>query len=176
MSEEGKTSTVVNFNQPISFLHHQILGKKGHSLSWLTGISNPYIRVSLLSNDVKECNAVLASQILNLPLNPKCQLNGLTKENIKDCFLKFVVLDFDRFSRSEFVAEVLITLGDLENLNDGVTVCEDLILQQKVMVRKRGACFFYSSDICSINSKYANIKLINIYHSLCHGVQSPEHL
>ncbi len=60
-------------------------------------------------------------------------------ENLRDCLLKFVVLDFDRFSRSEFVAEVLVPLGDLGDLREGVTICEELMLQQKVMVRDGGS-------------------------------------
>ena len=46
-----------------------------------------------------------------------------------------MVLDFDRFSRSEFVAEVLVPLGDLGDLHEGVTICEELMLQQKIVVR-----------------------------------------
>ena len=71
-------------------------------------------------------------------MNPECQFDGITKEYVKDCLLKLVVLDFDRFSRSEFVAEVLVSLGELENLSGGVTVCEDLMAQQKVMVGESG--------------------------------------
>ena len=115
----------------------QILGKKGHTLSWLTGISNPYIRVSLIGTNTDcEAGPSLSSKILNLPSNASCKLEGVGDENLKDCLLKFVVLDFDRFSRSEFVAEVLVTLGDLEDLNEGVIICEELKLQQKVTVRK----------------------------------------
>ena len=118
----------------------QILGKKGHSLSWLSGISNPYIRVTLISSNT-DCEAVRSSssKILNLPSNPSCKLDGIADEDLRDCLLKFVVLDFDRFSRSEFVAEVLVPLGDLGDLREGVTICEELVLQQKVMVRNRGS-------------------------------------
>ena len=114
----------------------QILGKKGHSLSWLTGISNPYIRVALISS--ADCEAVRpsSSHILNLPSKPSCKLEGISEEKLRDSLLKFVVLDFDRFSRSEFVAEVLVPLGDLGDLREGVTICEDLMLQQKVTVRE----------------------------------------
>ena len=119
----------------------QILGKKGHTLSWLTGISNPYIRVSLIGTNTDcEAGPSLSSKILNLPSNASCKLEGVGDENLKDCLLKFVVLDFDRFSRSEFVAEVLVTLGDLEDLNEGVIICEELKLQQKVTVRKGKEC------------------------------------
>lgn len=121
----------------------QILGKRGHSLSWLTGISNPYIRVTLTSRDLHdESSSELASQILNLPLNPECQLEGITKEELEDCFLKFVVLDFDRFSRSEFVAEVVVILGELEGLSNGVTICKDLVPQPEVMVGEMYPCVF----------------------------------
>ena len=102
-------------------------------MRWLTGISNPYIRVSLINSDT-DAIPTSSSKILNLPSNPSCNLDGITDENLKDCLLKFVVLDFDRFSRSEFVAEVVVHLGVLGDLQEGVTICEELMLQQKVMV------------------------------------------
>ena len=65
-----------------------------------------------------------------------------------------MVLDFDRFSRSEFVAEVLVPLGNLGDLREGVTICEELVLQQKVMVRNRGSFHDLGSipDTCSCGS------------------------
>lgn len=100
----------------------------------MTGISNPYIRVTLISS--RECETVRSScsKNLNLPSKPSCKLDGIEDVNLRDCLLKFVVLDFDRFSRSEFVAEVLVSLGDLGDLRAGVRICEELMLQQKVMV------------------------------------------
>ena len=96
-----------------------------------------------------DCEAVggSSSKILNLPSNSCCKLEDVGNENLKDCLLKFVVLDFDRFSRSEFVAEVLVTLGELENLKEGVIICEELKLQQKVTVRTK--LQFFTLTVCS---------------------------
>lgn len=139
LTPHGRIECFLKHDDEKNCLLVQILGKKGHSLSWLTGVSNPYIRVTLISSNHKESDQGVSSQILDLPSNPKCQLEGISKEDVKTCLLKFVVLDFDRFSRSEFVAEALVSLGDLENLSDGITVCEDLIPQQKLMLAPRGS-------------------------------------
>ncbi|XP_028411384.1 synaptotagmin-4-like isoform X2 [Dendronephthya gigantea] len=135
----GKIECFLKHEEESNRLFVQILGKKGHSLSWMTGISNPYIRVTLISS--RECETALrsCSKNLNLPSNPSCNLDCIEDVNLRDCLLKFVVLDFDRFSRSEFVAEVLVPLGDLGDLREGVTICKELMLQQKVMLAPRGS-------------------------------------
>lgn len=145
----------------------QILGNKGHSLSWLpTGISNPYIRVTLISCNTGDGENVRSSssKVLNLPSNSRCKLAGIAEKNLKDCLLKLVVLEFDRFSRSEFVAEVLVPLGDLGDLREGVRICQELMLQQKVMVRQGSSrrklvklkAFFTFDENCLVSNILCN--------------------
>lgn len=45
--------------------------------------------------------------------------------SVLSCTLKFVVLDYDKFSRSEFVAEVMLSLLDVD-LVEGTTVSRHL--------------------------------------------------
>lgn len=89
----------------------------------LSGVSTPYVRVHMLP---KDSNAETRSFFLNLATNRICMFDQLTLVEAQNCTLKFVVLDYDKFSRSEFVAEVMMSLLHVDLL-EGTTLSRHLI-------------------------------------------------
>lgn len=61
-----------------------------------SGVSTPYVRVFLMTgNDDKDTR----TNFMNLSNNRICVFDRISLEKIKESTLKFVVLDYDRFSR-----------------------------------------------------------------------------
>ena len=90
----------------------------------MCGVSTPYLRVQLVPGDqlAKETR----SNFMNLSCNRLCVFDRLTLEEAKQSSLNFVVLDYDRFSRSDFVAEVMFPLADVD-LEEGATLSRHLV-------------------------------------------------
>lgn len=88
----------------------------------LSGISTPYVRVHMFQQDSR---TEARSCFLNLATNRMCMFDQITLEQAQNCTLKFVVLDYDKFSRSEFVAEVMMSLLHVD-LVEGTTLSRHL--------------------------------------------------
>ena len=96
----------------------------------MSGVSTPYVRVHLLPGDKsKEAR----SHFMNLASNRMCAFDRITIEEARKSTLKFVVLDYDKFSRSEFLAEMMLALTDI-NLEEGDTVKRHLNSKERVNV------------------------------------------
>ncbi|XP_002161536.1 synaptotagmin-7 [Hydra vulgaris] len=87
-------------------------------LSRESGISVPFVKIYLYpqtdhaytSQNINKQNSRV--EVLSFPHDTECIFAGYTQEIIQQMALKFVILDYDRFSRSEFVAECVILLDE----------------------------------------------------------------
>ena len=95
-----------NVNLPLKFL--QILDLLDLPLTREKGVSYPYIQVVIQTEEDNQ--KVLFYEVLNYSREKTCNLVGLPMEKIRTSSLKFVVLDYDNFSRTEFVADVTMPL------------------------------------------------------------------
>ena len=55
------------------------------------------------------------------PRENNCSYFGYSFDKLCNCALKFVILDYDRFSRSEFVAECVIQLDQVSLEGEPIT-------------------------------------------------------
>eukprot|EP00794_Sanderia_malayensis_P009682 gene9682-10669_t len=72
------------------------------------GVSYPYIQVYIVNDN--EDKPPLFYEVLNFTREKTCNFTSLTISKIRSSTLRFVVLDFDKFSKSEFVADVTLPL------------------------------------------------------------------
>ncbi len=80
------------------------------------GVSYPYIQVYLYAdNDEKQ---PLFYEVLNYSREKTCDFVGLTLEKVRSSTLRFVVLDYDKFSKTEFVADVVLALEHVNTEGD----------------------------------------------------------
>lgn len=114
----GKLEVSVHFLTAKKVLFVQVNGAFDLPHVRLSGISTPYVRVHLLSG---QRHKDTRSNFLNLGTNRKCMFDQMTLEEAHSSTLKFVVLDYDKFSRSEFVAEVMLSLLEVD-LTEGTTL------------------------------------------------------
>lgn len=107
----GKLEVSIQFMTEKNLLFVQVNGAFDLPHVRLSGVSTPYVRVHLLPGDR---NKEPRSSFLNLATNRICMFDQLTLEEAQNCTLKFVVLDYDKFSRSEFIAEVMLSLLEID--------------------------------------------------------------
>jgi len=118
----GKLEVSIQFVTTKNLLFVQVNGAYDLPHVRLSGVSTPYVRVHLLPGTRdKEPK----SNFLNLATNRICMFDQITLEEAQNCTLKFVVLDYDKFSRSEFVAEVMLSLLEVD-LVEGTTLSRHL--------------------------------------------------
>ena len=96
----------------------------------MSGVSTPYVRVHLLPGDKRKESR---SHFMNLATNRMCAFDRITIDEAKLSTLKFIVLDYDKFSRSEFLAEMMLRLTEV-NLEEGETIKKHLISKDRVKV------------------------------------------
>lgn len=96
----------------------------------MSGVSTPYVRVHLLPGDKTKQPR---SHFMNLASKRICAFDQITIEEAKLSTLKFVVLDYDKFSRSEFLAEMILHLAEV-NLEEGETLKKNLNSKEPVRV------------------------------------------
>ena len=77
------------------------------------GVSYPYVQVII--QDEEDTQKVLFYEVLNYTREKTCNVVGLPIEKIRaKSSLKFVILDYDKFSRTEFVANVSMPMEHLD--------------------------------------------------------------
>ena len=103
----------------------------------MTGLTTPYVKVYLLPGTDNTRRQAVKSQCIDLSAHSMCVFENVSFQDAQSSLLKLVVLDYDRFSRTEFVAEMMISLGELD-LKEGATVCQQLMTQRRSIVRLRG--------------------------------------
>ena len=138
-------------------------------LSRETGISVPFVKIYLYpqadhtyaSQDSNKHNSRV--EVLSFPRDTECTFTGYSLEKLYQMALKFVILDYDRFSRSEFVAECVVLL-DEEPL-DGERISKYLSIKKTQAVSLnclisltnlstnvyKGACIFVVFSISRAN-------------------------
>ena len=89
----------------------------------MCGVSTPYVRVYLNQED--KATKEPRSAFLDLSCKRLCAFDRLTLEDAKNATLSFLVLDYDRFSRSDFIGEVTLPLSDVD-LEKGATISRHL--------------------------------------------------
>lgn len=114
----GKLELSLQFVTAKNLLIVQVNGAFDLPQVRLSGISTPYVRVHLLPG---QRHKDTRSNFLNLGTNRICMFDQITLEEAQSSTLKFVVLDYDKFSRSEFIAEVMLSLLDVD-LAEGTTM------------------------------------------------------
>ena len=77
------------------------------------GMSFPYVKVFLYPDNSDQNDPDALFEVLNFSRENTCDFGGLTLDQFRSSILKFVVLDYDRFSRTEFVAECVVPLVDV---------------------------------------------------------------
>ncbi|KAJ7385427.1 hypothetical protein OS493_016511 [Desmophyllum pertusum] len=107
----GKLEVSLQFVTTKNLLIVQVNGAFDLPHVRLSGISTPYVRVHLLPG---QRHKDTRSSFLNLGTNRICMFDQITLQEAQSSTLKFVVLDYDKFSRSEFVAEVMLSLLDVD--------------------------------------------------------------
>ena len=109
------------------------------------GVSYPYIQVYIYGNDEK--SEPIFYEVLNYSREKTCNFIGLTLEKIRSSTLKLIVLDYDKFSRTEFVAELLLPLEHVNIDGDEEIRHLNAITDHSVRIQ----LFFLSSafsDLC----------------------------
>lgn len=114
----GKLEVSLQFVTAKNLLIVQVNGAFDLPQVRLSGISTPYVRVHLLPG---QRHKDTRSNFLNLGTNRICMFDQITLQEAQSSTLKFVVLDYDKFSRSEFVAEVMLSLLEVD-LVEGTTL------------------------------------------------------
>ena len=88
-------------------------------LSRETGISVPFVKIYLYPQTAHSYPLTETSkygfrvEVLSFPRETTCTFGGCPIDKLCSSALKFVILDYDRFSRSEFVAECVILLDEV---------------------------------------------------------------
>ncbi|XP_031560463.1 synaptotagmin-7-like [Actinia tenebrosa] len=126
LSPFGKMQVSIHFEANKNLLVVQVNGMYDLPQLRTSGVSTPYVRVILLTGkDDKETR----TNFMNLSNNRICVFDRISLEKVKESTLKFVVLDYDRFSRSEFIADVLVPLSEI-NVEEGETILRKLVSQE----------------------------------------------
>ena len=66
------------------------------------------MQVFILTDDASQ--KPLFYEVLNYTREKTCNFAGLSIEKVRASVLKFVVMDYDKFSRTEFVADIQLPL------------------------------------------------------------------
>ena len=98
-------------------------------LSRETGISVPFVKVYLYPQnahampltEVSKNLGAFKLEILSYPKESMCTFYGCPINKLCSSALKFVILDYDRFSRSEFVADSVILLDEVSLEGESIT-------------------------------------------------------
>ena len=98
-------------------------------LSRETGISVPFVKVYLYPQnahampltEVSKNLGAFKLEILRYPKESMCTFYGCPINKLCSSALKFVILDYDRFSRSEFVADSVILLDEVSLEGESIT-------------------------------------------------------
>lgn len=116
------------------------------------GVSYPYVQVLIQAEE--DSQNLLFYEVLNYTREKTCHVVGLTMERIRTSSLKFVVLDYDKFSRTEFIADVAMPMEhiNLEGDEEARPLC--VVSNEEVSFL---ICFFRSGLVsygpaCSFNS------------------------
>ncbi|XP_048583415.1 synaptotagmin-7 [Nematostella vectensis] len=123
----GKMQVSLHFVSNKSLLVIQINGTYDLPQLRTTGVSTPYVRVHLLPGNGSKDQR---TNFMNLASNRICAFDRITLEEAKKATLKFVILDYDKFSRSEFVADIMMPLADID-LEQGETLTRHLNSQSR---------------------------------------------
>ncbi|KAK3717897.1 hypothetical protein QZH41_014892, partial [Actinostola sp. cb2023] len=118
----GKIQASIHYVTTKSLLVVQVNGMFDLPQLRTSGVSTPYVRVNLMSGDDDKD---VRTNFMNLSTNRICVFDRISLEQAENSTLKFVVLDYDKFSRSEFVADILVPLSEI-NLEEGETIMRKL--------------------------------------------------
>jgi len=123
----GKIKLSLRYNQHgQKELNVQILDFVDLPLYRETGISNPYVKVYLYpqtahSYPLNESKNGFRVEVLSFPVDNDCSFSDCPIDKLCSSALKFVILDYDRFSRSEFVADCVILLDEVSLEGESIT-------------------------------------------------------
>ncbi|XP_057307046.1 synaptotagmin-7-like [Hydractinia symbiolongicarpus] len=129
----GKIKLSLKYNQHgLKELYINLLECIDLPLSKETGITAPFVKVYLYpqtAHTFQDTNKIgFRVAILNYPSEQSCSFTGCPIDKLCGAALKFVILDYDRFSRSEFVADCVLLLDEVS--------LEGEIISKHLSVRK----------------------------------------
>ena len=107
-------------------------------LSRETGYTIPFVKIYLypqLAHMMETLKGNNSVETLCFPQENTRTFYGHSYDKLQTCALKLVVLDYDRFSRSEFVAECVVLLDEVAL--DGETITRHLSIQRVARVSVR---------------------------------------
>lgn len=99
-------------------VYFQILDFIDLPLSRETGISIPFVKVYLYPQNVHSYPEVSKGsgfrvEVLSFPRDTSCTFTGCPIDKLCSSAMKFVILDYDRFSRSEYVADCVVMMDEV---------------------------------------------------------------
>jgi len=92
-----------------------------------SGVSNPYIKVCLYPQEAhafggpEEIKDKTRVEVLTFPRESSCSFVGVPSNKLQNLAIMFTILDYDRFSRSEFQAECVVMLDEVSLEGELVT-------------------------------------------------------
>ena len=102
-------------------------------------MSYPYVQVVI--QDEQDGQKILFYEVLNYTRERTCNVVGLPIEKIRNSLsLKFVVLDYDKFSRTEFVADVSMPMEHLDICGEEETRSLCIVTDEEVRCRQYIFC------------------------------------
>lgn len=130
-------------------------------LSRETGISVPFVKVYLYPQnahalpltEVSKNLGAFKLEILSFPRENTCTFYGCPINKLCSSALKFVILDYDRFSRSEFVADCVILLDEVSL--EGEAISKHLSVRKTCIVSFFSAfhIMFFVSNLNNMSSQ-----------------------
>lgn len=91
-----------------------------------TGSSDPYVKLHLLPEKRQKAKTRVVRRSLNPVFDEVFTFYGIARDQAPSITLHFVVLSFDRFSRDDFIGEILYALPK-EGLGGGeMVVCREI--------------------------------------------------